>query len=157
MAAVKSSLKAGLHLAKKILVDESRCIGFMGKEGMVYATPKMVSDVEYACRDWLLEHLDQGEDSVGAHVSIDHLAATPLGLQVSIEAKVVEVDRRKVTFEFTVTDPATYTAPWTVRVDMHRTTAIYEYACHEGNYALSNILSAARAKERTAAKPEITR
>jgi fluoroacetyl-CoA thioesterase len=72
---------------------------------MVYATPKMVSDVEYACRDWLLAHLDPGEDSVGAHVSIDHLAATPLGLEVKIEAKVVEIDRRKVVFEFSAADP----------------------------------------------------
>ncbi|MDQ5849114.1 MAG: thioesterase family protein [Pseudomonadota bacterium] len=86
-------------------MDEARCIGFMGKEGMVYATPKMVSDVEYTCRDFLLEHLDPGEDSVGAHVSIDHLAATPLGLEVTIEIQVLEVDRRKVTFEFSVKDP----------------------------------------------------
>ena len=102
---MKTSLKTGLSFSKKITVDESRCIGFMGKEGMVYATPRMVSDVEYTCRDWLLEHLDAGEDSVGAHVSIDHLAATPLGLQVTVEAKVVEIDRRKVVFEFSVTDP----------------------------------------------------
>ena len=102
---MKNSLKAGLELSKAVTVDEARCIGFMGKEGMVYATPRMVSDVEYACRDFLLEHLDAGEDSVGAHVSIDHLAATPLGLEVRIEAKVTELDRRKVTFEFTVHDP----------------------------------------------------
>ena len=102
---MKNSLKAGLELSKAVTVDESRCIGFMGKEGMVYATPRMVSDVEYACRDFLLQHLDAGEDSVGAHVSIDHLAATPLGLEVRIEAKITEVDRRKVTFEFTVHDP----------------------------------------------------
>ncbi len=102
---MKESLKPGLQLKKTLTVDESRCIGFMGKEGMVYATPRMVSDVEYACRDFLLSHLGAGEDSVGAHVSIDHLAATPLGLTVEISGKVVEVDRRKVTFEFTVHDP----------------------------------------------------
>ena len=102
---MKSTLATGLSLTKSLVVDESRCIGFMGKEGMVYATPRMVSDVEYACRDFLLQHLDPGEDSVGAHVSIDHLAATPLELQVTIEAKIVEVDRRKVTFEFSVRDP----------------------------------------------------
>jgi len=102
---MKSTLATGLSLTKSLVVDESRCIGFMGKEGMVYATPRMVSDVEYACRDFLLQHLDAGEDSVGAHVSIDHLAATPLGLTVEISARVVEVDRRKVTFEFTVHDP----------------------------------------------------
>ena len=76
----------------------------MGKEGMVYATPRMVSDVEYACRDFLLAHLDAGEDSVGAHVSIDHLAPTPLGLSVSVQIQVKEVDRRKVVFEFSVRD-----------------------------------------------------
>jgi fluoroacetyl-CoA thioesterase len=102
---VKESLKPGLELKKTLTVDETRCIGFMGKEGMVYATPRMVSDVEYACRDFLLAHLDTGEDSVGAHVSIDHLAATPLGLTVEVCARIVEVDRRKVTFEFTVHDP----------------------------------------------------
>ena len=102
---MKSTLATGLSLTKSLVVDESRCIGFMGKEGMVYATPRMVSDVEYACRDFLLQHLDAGEDSVGAHVSIDHLAATPLGFQVVVEAKITEIDRRKVTFEFSVRDP----------------------------------------------------
>ena len=102
---MKSTLKVGLASTRRFIVDEGRCIGFMGKEGMVYATPRMVSDVEYTCRDFLLEHLEAGEDSVGAHVSIDHLAATPLGLKVVIEAKIIEIDRRRVTFEFTVTDP----------------------------------------------------
>ena len=102
---MKASLQKGLSHKKTLKVDEARCIGFMGKEGMVYATPRMVSDVEYACRDFLLEHLDPGEDSVGTHVSIDHLAATPLGLEVQIEINVSEIDRRKVTFAFVVKDP----------------------------------------------------
>jgi fluoroacetyl-CoA thioesterase len=102
---MKPSLQPGLAASKTLTVDEARCIGFMGKEGMVYATPRMVSDVEYTCRDYLLEHLDPGEDSVGAHVSIDHLAATPLGLSVSIDIRISEVDRRRVTFEFSVRDP----------------------------------------------------
>ena len=101
---MKDSLTAGLSFSKTILVDESRCIGFMGKEGMVYATQRMVSDVEYTCRDFLLGHLDAGEDSVGAHVSIDHLAATPLGLEVAVHIRIVEIDRRKVIFSFSVKD-----------------------------------------------------
>jgi fluoroacetyl-CoA thioesterase len=101
---MKDTLKAGLGFSKEVLVDEARCIGFMGKEGMVYATPRMVSDVEYACRDWLVQHLDAGLDSVGTHVTIDHLAATPLGLKVTIEARVAEIDRRKVVFDFSVKD-----------------------------------------------------
>ena len=102
---MKPTLAAGLSLTRRLVVDEGRCISFMGRENMVYATPRMVSDVEYACRDFLLAHLDEGEDSVGAHVTIDHLAATPLGLEVTIEAKLVKVEGRRVTFEFSVRDP----------------------------------------------------
>jgi predicted thioesterase len=102
---MKPTLQPGLQFSKEMEITEDRCIGFMGREGMVYATPKMVSDVEYACRDWLVGHLDAGEDSVGTHVSIDHLAATPLGLRVSIEVQVAGVDRRKVSFQFSVKDP----------------------------------------------------
>jgi predicted thioesterase len=102
---MKGSLKENLSFSKTIEVDESRCIGFMGREGMVYATPKMVSDVEYACRDWLVGHLDAGEDSVGTHVTIDHLAATPLGLSVAMEITVEAIDRKKITFAFSVRDP----------------------------------------------------
>ena len=101
---MKPTLQKDLSFSKTIEVDEKRCIGFMGKEAAVYATPYMVSDVEYTCRNMLLEHLDAGEDSVGAHVSIDHLAPTPMGMKVTIEVKIVEVDRRKVMFDFSVKD-----------------------------------------------------
>jgi predicted thioesterase len=101
---MKSSLQVGLAATTRHTVDEARCIGFMGKEGMVYATPRMVLDVEHACRNLLLPHLDEGEDSVGTHVSIDHLAGTPLGFEVAIEVRIAEVDRRRVTFEFSVRD-----------------------------------------------------
>jgi fluoroacetyl-CoA thioesterase len=101
---LKPSLAVGLEFTKILTVDEARCISFMGRENMVYATPRMVSDVEYACREFLLKHLDEGEDSVGAHVTIDHLGPTPLSMKATIEAKVTGVDRRKVTFSFTVRD-----------------------------------------------------
>ena len=102
---MKNTLKPGLSFERTLTVDEGRCIGFMGREGMVYATPMMVSDVEYACRDWLLEHLDPGEDSVGERVVVDHRAATPLGLQVRMEVRIEAIDRRRVTFAFFMKDP----------------------------------------------------
>jgi predicted thioesterase len=102
---MKPSLVPGLTFSKRVLVDEERCISFMGPENRVYATPRMVSDVEYACRDWLLEHLDTGEDSVGARVEIEHLGATPPGTEVAIEARVARIDKRFVTFEYSVNDP----------------------------------------------------
>jgi hypothetical protein len=54
-----------------------------------------------------------------------------------------------LTYEFTVDNPTAFTKPWTVRTQMARTAEqMYEYACHEGNYGLLNMLSAARYVER---------
>ena len=54
-------------------------------------------------------------------------------------------------YEVTVEDPTTWTRAWTFEVPMTRSEGpLYEYACHEGNYAMANILSAARAEEKTA-------
>jgi hypothetical protein len=62
------------------------------------------------------------------------------------------VDANTIDYTYTVEDPATYTRPWTASVPMERTDGpIYEYACHEGNYALPDILAGARAKEKAAA------
>jgi hypothetical protein len=62
------------------------------------------------------------------------------------------VDAETLEYSFTVEDPSTWTRPWTVQFPMAKSTGdIYEYACHEGNYGLQNILKAGRATDR---KPE---
>jgi fluoroacetyl-CoA thioesterase len=101
---MKATLIPGIAGKKVLRVDEGRCIAFMGPENAVYATPHMVSDVEYAIRDFLLGYLDPGEDTVGTHVSIDHLAATPQGMRVTIEYAVTSVDGRSVRCAFKVRD-----------------------------------------------------
>jgi hypothetical protein len=55
-------------------------------------------------------------------------------------------------YEATINDPRTYTRPWKVAIPLksHPEYTIYEYACHEGNYALKNILSAERAADKRA-------
>ena len=63
-------------------------------------------------------------------------------------------DPDTITYRFTVTDPTVWTKPWSGELLMKRTKGpIYEYACHEGNYGLANILAGARAAEKSAAKP----
>jgi predicted thioesterase len=101
---MKNTLVTGIAGTKALVVDEGRCISFMGPENAVYATPRMVADVEYAIRDFLLGHLDAGEDTVGTHVTIDHLAATPRGMRAIIEFTVSAVEGRKVRSTFTVRD-----------------------------------------------------
>jgi predicted thioesterase len=101
---VKPTLAAGAAGEKTLTVDAARCIAFMGPENAVYATPQMVSDVEYAIRDFLLRHLDAGEDTVGTRVVIDHLAATPAGMEVTIRYRVLAVEGRRVRCAFSVHD-----------------------------------------------------
>jgi predicted thioesterase len=96
---MKASLAAGLSATSKLTVDRDRTIDFMGEKARVYATPMLVRDIELACRDLLLRHLDPGEDSVGTRVELDHLAATLLGMPVELKLTVAEVKGRAVTLD----------------------------------------------------------
>jgi len=58
-------------------------------------------------------------------------------------------DASTLLYEFTVDDPTAFTRPWTARLPMKKTNErLFEYACHEGNYALVDILRGARFEER---------
>jgi len=50
-------------------------------------------------------------------------------------------------YQFTVDDPQTFTRQWTVSMPMTGGSRLFEYACHEGNYAMPNMLAGARAEE----------
>ncbi len=101
---MKATLTPGLTAARRVTVDEPRVIGFMGDDCRVYATPRIISDVEYTCRDFLLGHLDPGEDSVGTRVNVEHVGPALLGAQVTIDVRVASVDGRRITFEAIVKD-----------------------------------------------------
>lgn len=102
---MKPSLTVGLEAMRRVTVDGERTIDFMGEAARVYATPMLVRDIETACRELLLAHLDPGEDSVGTRVEIDHLAPTPLGMAVELRVRVASVDGRAVSFEVEGHDP----------------------------------------------------
>jgi fluoroacetyl-CoA thioesterase len=101
---MKPSLQAGLTSVKRIPIDRDRTISFMGEEARVYATPKLISDIEFTCRDLILQHADPGEDSVGTEVCVKHLAATLAGSTVEISVRITAVDGRKVAFEVSAKD-----------------------------------------------------
>ena len=101
---MKPSLQPGVSLIRHILVEKQRTISFMGEEGRVYATPYLIGDIEYTCRNLILEHADANEDSVGMEVAIRHLAPTLPGSTVEITATVTAVEGRKVTFAVTARD-----------------------------------------------------
>jgi fluoroacetyl-CoA thioesterase len=101
---MKASLQPGVSRVSRISVDRGRTISFMGEEGRVYATPWLVGDIEYTCRDLILAHADAGEDSVGVEVAVKHLAPTLPGMTVEIMVRVTAVEGRKVTFEAVAKD-----------------------------------------------------
>jgi fluoroacetyl-CoA thioesterase len=101
---MKDSLRPGISRTNRVTIDKDRTIGFMGEEGRVYATPRLVHDIEHTCRDLLLEHCDPNEDSVGINVSINHLAPTLPGMTVEITATVSAVEGRKITLEIAAKD-----------------------------------------------------
>jgi predicted thioesterase len=101
---MKESLQPGISKTKGIVVDRDRTTSFMGEAGRVYGTPEFGRDIEYACRDILLEHAQPGEDSVGIEIALRHTAPTLSGMEVEITATVTAVEGRKVTFEVSARD-----------------------------------------------------
>jgi predicted thioesterase len=101
---MKATLAAGLAATSTLSIDRERTIGFMGEKARVYATPMLVRDVELACRELLLRHLDVGEDSVGTRVEVDHLAATLLGMNVELTVTIASVSGRLVNFDVSARD-----------------------------------------------------
>lgn len=71
---------------------------------VVFATPAMINLMELAAREAIRPFLDDGEESVGAVVHVEHLAATPIGAAVRAEARVVSVNRKLVEFEIQAFD-----------------------------------------------------
>jgi hypothetical protein len=76
------------------------------------------------------------------------------GANMKVVERFTRVSPTQIVYRFTVEDPTTYTAPFTGEVAMNATKGpIYEYACHEGNYALQGILAGARELERQGRTP----
>jgi predicted thioesterase len=101
---MKNTLAAGLDTTREFVVDRERTIDFMGEDARVYATPMLVRDIEVACRELLLSHLDPSEDSVGTRIELDHLAPSILGSTIAVSIRVAEVKGRAVTFEIAGSD-----------------------------------------------------
>ncbi|MEX3772804.1 thioesterase family protein [Pseudomonas sp. MYb118] len=99
-----STLQTGTATERRLTVDTPRTISFLGEDLRIYATPRLVDDIEQTCLDYLLTFLDEGENTVGAAVDIRHVGATLLGMSVSITATVTRIEGRSVTFNVEVRD-----------------------------------------------------
>ena len=101
---MKTSLVPGVQATTKLKVTPERTIDFMGEQARVYATPMLLRDIEMACRELLLQHLDAGEDSVGTRVELDHTGATLMNMDIELTVRIAEVNGRAVTFDVEARD-----------------------------------------------------
>ncbi|HMG38677.1 MAG TPA: hypothetical protein VK566_05810 [Nitrososphaeraceae archaeon] len=91
---------------RKIKVGAGQTTSFLWEGENVFSTPSMIAEMEETCRLLLKEEFLQDEDwdSVGTLVNIRHLKATPVGTEVNLKARVIDVKDRRVTFEVDAVD-----------------------------------------------------
>jgi len=103
---MKPTLKPGLTHSFSYKVPENKTVPYTYPEspeiaGMpkVFATGFMIVLMEWTCTQLLAPHLDPGEGSLGTHVDVSHLAATPPGMTVAVDVECIEVAGRKIVFK----------------------------------------------------------
>ena len=103
---MKATLKAGLKHSFSYKVPENKTVPYTFPEspiiaGMpkVFATGFMIVLMEWTCTQLMAPHLDAGEGSLGTHVDVSHLAATPPGMTVTVDAELAAVEGRKLIFK----------------------------------------------------------
>lgn len=102
----RTSLVPGLTHLSILLVTEDLTVPKVSNhlepfQGMppVFATAFMVAFVEATCIECIREHLDDGEQTVGTHVDLSHVSATPIGLIVAASVRLVQIEARRLRFE----------------------------------------------------------
>jgi fluoroacetyl-CoA thioesterase len=108
---MKPSLAAGLTFTFRYRVPEDKTVPHVYPESPlfremphVFATAYLVGLLEWACMEAMQPHLEPGEQSVGTGVWVTHTAATPPGLTVTVQVKVLEVQGRRLEFSVTAHD-----------------------------------------------------
>lgn len=100
-------VEVGMTGSAETLVERADTAQEVGSGSLlVYATPCMVALMEGAACNALEGKLAEGETSVGTHMDVQHLAATPVGMEVRAESRLTAVDGRRLTFEITAFDEA---------------------------------------------------
>ena len=104
---MKDTLKPGIEYTYKFTISKSKTVPELYLESEeflampeVFATGYMVGLIEWTCIKAINPHLDwPREQTVGIHIDVNHVAATPPGFEVTTKVKLTEVDGRRLVFE----------------------------------------------------------
>lgn len=92
-------LEVGMKVEQKVTVTEDMTAAAMGSGALeVLATPCMIALMEGTAQSAIQAFLEDGQGSVGTRIDVKHLAATPVGMEVTCTAEVTEIDRRRIVF-----------------------------------------------------------
>jgi fluoroacetyl-CoA thioesterase len=99
------AVEVGLRATWQRVVDEDMTADRWGNKGvMVLATPHLVGLLEGTAVRAIADDLEPGWSTVGTHIDLRHLKATPVGATLTLSAEVTEVDGRRVTFRVKAED-----------------------------------------------------
>jgi len=100
-------MEVGITGRQKIIVTADQTAEAMGSGLLpVYATPAMIALMEHTASNSVAGELEEGQGTVGTLLHVKHVSATPVGMQVTCEAKLVEIDRKRLVFEVKAFDEA---------------------------------------------------
>lgn len=107
MEEMMAELKPGITGSAQDTVTEERTAASMGSGGLrVYATPRMTAMMEYTAWASVEPYMEDGMGTVGTRLEISHVAASPVGAEISYESELTEVDRRRLVFSVRAFDDA---------------------------------------------------
>ena len=93
-------MKTGIRGEQMIIVTEQQTAKYLGSgELAVFATPCMIALMENTAYKSVQPFLDPGQGTVGTLLNVKHLAATPVGMEVRCETRLIEIDRKRLVFE----------------------------------------------------------
>lgn len=100
-------MQIGIIGKQTITVTEDKTAAAMGSGTLpVFATPAMIALMENTASNSVAGELENGQGTVGTLINVKHVAATPVGMEVTCETKLVEVDRKRLVFEVKTYDAA---------------------------------------------------
>lgn len=100
-------LKVGLkHEASTTVADSNTAIAFGSGGVRAFGTPAMIGLMEKAAAELADQYLPAGQTTVGTVVNINHTAATPVGMKVTAQAELLEIDGRRLVFKVDAMDEA---------------------------------------------------
>ena len=100
-------MQIGITGKQTITVTEEKTAQAMGSGTLlVFATPAMIALMENTAYKSVADELEEGAGTVGTLMNVKHVAATPVGMEVTCETKLIEVDRKRLVFEVKAYDAA---------------------------------------------------